>query len=86
MSSLKDRSSSMKNRLMPYVPAIAIGVIIGAVIVIKLHPSMKWTGDVLLSDRMLKQIKEHGSGMFKIEETGQFVDLIDWSHPSTISK
>lgn len=88
--------SSFKNRLRPYLPGVAIGLSAGVIIGLALNrPAVvnitnrlveQPSGDVWLSDGMLKQLKEHGSGMFKIETTGQFIDLIDWGHPNMEDK
>lgn len=81
MSSLKEKSSAIKNRLKPFIPGVAVGMLIGAAITAKLIHS--GSGDVWLSERMTQQLKDRGQGMFEIAETNQLVDMIDWGHPAT---
>lgn len=81
MSDSNDKVYSFKNRLKSNAPAFAIGVTLGIIVAMKLHPNVKFTGDVWLSERMIKQIREVGSGMVQYGNSHEFIDLIDWAHP-----
>ncbi len=87
---------SLKDRLKPHLPVAVIclsaGVIIGltlnrpAVINITNRLIEEPSSDVWFSDRMVNQLKEHGSAMIQLEKSGALIDLIDWAHPNMENK
>lgn len=78
---------SLFDRIKPHIPALCVGAVAGAIITQKLSPLVTnrtnsgWsTGDAWFSEAIKKQLIEKGRAKITFK-SGEFVDLIDWSHP-----
>lgn len=84
---------SLKDRIKPHLPAVSVGVAAGVIITLVVRKPVVFTNitqvvdpmcDVWLSDAIQKQLTEKGSAMIQLQTTGQFIDLINTSHPKML--